>query len=119
VNCDAGEKMARSFPFEISSVVFLDAAGQERTCMIFRDISARKLLEEERERLITELRETLGQVKMLRGLLPICASCKKIRDEHGTWNEIESYVRKHSEVNFSHGMCPDCMRGLYPEYYKK
>ena len=107
------------FPIEISSVVFLDAAGQERTCMIFRDISARKLLEEERERLITELRETLGQVKMLRGLLPICASCKKIRDEHGTWNEIESYVRKHSEVNFSHGMCPDCMRGLYPEYYKK
>lgn len=107
------------FPVEISSVLFLDAAGEKRTCMIFRDISARKQLENERERLVTELRKTLGQVKMLSGLLPICASCKKIRDENGAWNEIETYVRKHSQVNFSHGMCPDCMRGLYPEYYKK
>ena len=107
------------FPMEISSVVFLDPAGEERTCLIFRDITSRKQLEAERERLIAELQEALGQVKMLSGLLPICASCKKIRDQQGTWNEIETYVRKHTQVSFSHGLCPDCLRTLYPEYYKK
>lgn len=107
------------FPVEISSVVFRDPVGEERTCMIFRDITARKEWEAERETLIAELQHALSQVKMLSGLLPICASCKKIRDSQGTWNEIETYMRQHSQVNFSHGMCPDCLRTLYPEYYKK
>ena len=103
----------------MSSVVFLDPAGEERTCIIFRDITQRKQLEAERERLIAELQEALGKVRMLSGLLPICASCKKIRDEKGAWNELETYVRKHTQANFSHGICPDCMHRLYPEYCKK
>jgi hypothetical protein len=75
--------------------------------------------EAERESLIAELQAALGKVKMLTGLLPICASCKKIRDNQNHWTHIESYVRDHSEAEFSHGLCPDCARRLYPDYYKK
>ena len=78
-------------------------------------ITMRKKAEEERERLIDELQETLANVKMLSGLLPICAECKKIRDDKGYWNQIELYIRDHSEAKFSHGMCPDCVKKLYPE----
>jgi hypothetical protein len=55
-----------------------------------------------------ELEETLANVKVLRGLLPICAWCKKIRDDQGYWQQIESFIRDHSEANFSHGICPAC-----------
>jgi len=51
-------------------------------------------------------------------MLPICAACKKIRDDKGYWNQIESYIREHSEAEFSHGICPDCAKKLYPDYYK-
>ena len=81
---------------------------------IFRDITQRKLLEEERERLIEELKNALDQVKQLSGLLPICASCKKIKDDKGCWHQIESYIRDHSEAEFSHGICPECIKKLYP-----
>jgi hypothetical protein len=65
--------------------------------------------------LIRELQEALTMVKLLSGLLPICASCKKIRDDKGYWTQIESYIRDHSEAEFSHGICPDCLKKLYPE----
>ena len=81
---------------------------------IFRDITQRKLLEEEREKLIKELKNALDQVKQLSGLLPICASCKKIKDDKGYWRQIESYIRDHSEAEFSHGICPECVKKLYP-----
>lgn len=74
-------------------------------------------IEEERERLIHELQDALAQVKTLRGLLPICASCKKIRDDEGYWNKLETYIQKHSEAEFSHGICPECAKKLYPEYF--
>jgi len=83
-----------------------------------RDITGRKAIEEERERLITELQEALSKVKLLSGFLPICASCKKIRDDKGYWNQIESYIRDHSDAEFSHGLCPECARELYPGYYR-
>jgi hypothetical protein len=70
---------------------------------------------EERERLVAALQEALGNVKQLSGLLPICASCKKIRDDQGYWNQIEEYIRKHSDADFTHGFCPACMEKLYPE----
>lgn len=70
----------------------------------------------ERERLISELRKALAKVKQLTGLLPICATCKKIRDDKGYWNQIEAYISDHSEADFSHGICPECARKLYPEY---
>lgn len=57
-----------------------------------------------------------SMIKILNGLLPICASCKKIRDDEGSWNQIESYIRDHSEAEFSHGICPDCAKRLYPEF---
>jgi K+-sensing histidine kinase KdpD len=72
----------------------------------------------ERARLIKELQEALGEVKQLSGLLPICASCKKIRDDQGYWNQIEFYISKHSEAKFTHGVCPECTKKLYPEYYE-
>lgn len=63
-----------------------------------------------------ELKESHDEVKVLSGMLPICASCKKIRDDKGYWNQIESYVREHSEAEFSHGICPECVKELYPEF---
>jgi len=84
---------------------------------IFHNRTERKKLEEEREKLIRKLQETLAKVKTLSGLLPICASCKKIRDDKGYWNQIEIYIKEHSEADFSHGLCPDCLKKLYPEIY--
>ncbi len=65
---------------------------------------------------VEELRHALDQIKTLRGIIPICASCKKIRDDQGYWNQVEVYVRDHTEAEFSHGMCPECMKKLYPEF---
>lgn len=73
----------------------------------------RKQAEEERERLIRDLQHALAQVKTLSGLLPICAACKKIRDDRGYWNQIEAYLREHSQAEFTHSICPDCLEKLY------
>jgi hypothetical protein len=62
----------------------------------------------------SELQHVLSEVKTLSGLLPICANCKKIRDDRGYWNRIESYISHHTNADFTHGICPDCMRELYP-----
>lgn len=70
--------------------------------------------EAQREQLLQELQEAVGRIKILRGLLPICASCKKIRDDKGYWNDLETYISDHSEADFSHGICQDCARRLYP-----
>lgn len=83
---------------------------------IFRDITARRQLEQEKEQLITELKEALARVRTLEGCLPICASCKQIRDEQGGWNQIESYIKAHSATEFSHSICPACAKRLYPEF---
>jgi PAS domain S-box-containing protein len=87
--------------------------------IVLRDITHRKTMEEEREKLILTLQDALSEVKKLSGLLPICASCKKIRDDKGYWQDVAVYVRDHSEAEFSHGICPDCMEELYPEYTKR
>lgn len=79
------------------------------------DITPRKRAEEQRDKLISELQETLAEVKILKGIIPICASCKKIRDDKGYWNQVESYIGEHSEAEFSHGICPECVKTLYPE----
>ncbi|MDB6112799.1 MAG: putative sensor protein [Pedosphaera sp.] len=83
---------------------------------IERDITLRKREEAERLKLIDELTRALANIRTLRGLLPICASCKKIRDDHGYWQKVESYISHHTEAEFTHGICPDCMGRLYPEY---
>lgn len=78
--------------------------------------TARKQSEEERERLIGELQEAVVKIKTLRGLLPICASCKKIRDDKGYWNQIEDYIGARSEAEFTHGICPECARKQHPDW---
>ena len=67
------------------------------------------------KKLRNELQEAFENIKVLKGLLPICASCKKIRDDKGYWNQIETYIKEHSEADFSHGICPECAKKLYPE----
>jgi len=80
-----------------------------------QEIERRREAEAERDRVIRELQKSLAEVKTLRGFLPICAHCKKIRDNQGYWNRSESYIQAHSEAEFSHGICPDCARELYPD----
>ena len=75
----------------------------------------RRRLEAEREELLIELQAALAQVKRLTGWLPICSGCKKIRDGQGAWHPVESYVQKHSEAVFTHGLCPNCIQTYFPE----
>jgi hypothetical protein len=75
---------------------------------MIRDITERRKVEEERELLVERLRDALAKVKTLSGLLPICAWCKKIRDDKGYWTRLEEYIAGHSDADFTHGICPDC-----------
>jgi hypothetical protein len=77
----------------------------------------KKQSELEREKYIKEIEDALGKIKKLEGMLPICCSCKKIRDDKGAWNQIEEYISDHSEAEFTHGMCPECIKNHYPGYY--
>jgi PAS domain S-box-containing protein len=80
---------------------------------IVRDISERQRAKEELERLVRDLMDALAQVKTMKGLLPICASCKKIRSDEGYWKSIETYIEEHSDASFTHGICPDCVQKIY------
>ena len=71
----------------------------------------------ERKKLLTQLKDSLKEIKLLRGFLPICVRCKKIRDDKGYWTQVEVYIRKHAEVEFSHGICPECAVALYPDLF--
>ena len=93
--------------------------GKTITIGIDREITERKRIEDEREHLIKELQDALADVKTLSGLVPICANCKQIRDDKGFWMQVESYIQERSQARFSHGICPDCMRKLYPEFLPK
>jgi len=96
----------------------LDQEGQPSALMgVNRDITEQVRVTQEREELIHQLQEALSQVKTLTGLLPICSSCKRVRDDHGYWHQVESYVRDHSKAEFSHSICPDCATRLYPDLY--
>ena len=96
--------------------------GQTSGEMLVRSIRyaiERKRIENEKAKVISELQEALAKVKLLSGFIPICASCKKIRDDTGYWRQIESYIREHSEAEFSHSICPDCSKNLYPQFQKE
>ena len=79
------------------------------------DITERKQAEEQRDELIAELQKALSEVKTLRGFLPICANCKNIRNDKGYWEKIETYIHDHSDAEFTHGICPECAKKLYPD----
>ena len=83
------------------------------------EIELRKTIKEKQEKVMDELSQALKDIKILRGLIPICASCKSVRDDSGFWQQIEGYLLENSEAMFSHGICPDCSEKLYPEYSDK
>ena len=105
---------------EIKITTLRDSDGQPIEFIgVTRDITERKRIEEEREQLVRDLQKALSEVKTLKGIFPICASCKKIRDDKGYWTQIEAYIRDHSEAEFSHGICPDCKKKLYGDFLEK
>lgn len=83
---------------------------------VMLDITEIRRVEARNLALVAQVNEALDQIKQLRGLLPICSNCKKIRDDGGAWNQLEAYICEHSEVEFTHGICPECARHLYPGY---
>ena len=86
------------------------------TVLAYSIESLRDRFEEESRALIGQLELALSEVKTLKGLLPMCANCKKVRDDRGYWKQIESYLRDHTDASFTHSICPECIRDLYPEY---
>lgn len=101
----------------ISAALTKDSDGKSTGMVVnLTDITERKKLEEEQEKLVHELQNALAKVKILSGLLPICAHCKNIRDDKGYWNKIESYIHQRSEAEFSHGICPECAKKFYPDF---
>ncbi|NJD90616.1 MAG: PAS domain S-box protein [Geobacter sp.] len=109
-------KDGRLVILESSGVPFFAADGTLKGYRgIDRDITWRKQAEREREQLIVELQEAIANVKTLSGLIPICAGCKKIRDDKGYWSQLETYISEHADVLFSHGYCPDCYAKVYEE----
>jgi methyl-accepting chemotaxis protein len=99
-----------------SSKEDLERRVEERTAELSVANEELLRLNREKELAIDRLQEALDKISTLRGLLPICAACKKIRDDEGYWNQIETYISKHTEAEFSHGICPDCAKELYGEY---
>ncbi len=90
--------------------------GQPVLIALARDITERKRMEAEREQLVNDLKDAILSIKTLGGLLPICAGCKKIRDDKGYWQQVENYIMEHSEATFTHGMCPECAPKYFPEF---
>ena len=97
----------------ITVSIFLVVALAVFSLRRFREL---KSSECELKQRYNDLQETQREIHQLRGIFPICASCKKIRDDQGFWHQVESYIRNHSEAEFSHGICPECMKKLYPDF---
>jgi PAS domain S-box-containing protein len=112
------EEEARTARAELETRVASRTAELSHANELLRqEIGERRRAEQERETLIEELQDALVRIKTLKGLIPICASCKKIRTDKGFWQQIEEYIGDHSDAEFSHGLCPDCARTLYPAYF--
>lgn len=114
--CRQRRKDGREITVQLTSTQRRESSGRLIFQSICRDITQRKQVEAERERLIADLQKALSEVKTLSGMLPICASCKRIRNDKGYWQQIESYISAHSETVFSHGVCPECTEVLYPGF---
>lgn len=115
-------KNGSTFWVEITAKFFKDERKRTQLFGVMRNISKQRAIENERDDLLLKLEESLSQQKaleaeneMLRGLLPICSGCKKIRDEKGKWWHVEEYVAMHSQADFSHTICPPCRKQIYPE----
>jgi PAS domain S-box-containing protein len=110
------ERDGRYFLRTFSPVKDKEAITTIAVTVASKDISERKQAEEERERLILELTDALSRIRALSGLLPICAACKKIRNDKGYWEQLETYISDRSDADFSHGICPECLKILYPKF---
>jgi len=119
-----GEKTRRTaegeMHLEVTATPLRDATGAIRAAvMLSRDMSRHKMEEKSREHLIRELQASLAKTKRLNGLLPICSYCKKIKDDNGDWQQLESYLRSHAEVEFSHSICLECGEKHHPQASNK
>lgn len=100
----------RVIPFEL--------LPEKEICVLWIaiNITGKKLAEKERERVIEELKRASMEIKTLRGILPLCSHCKKIRDDKGYWKQVDEYIQHHSEADISHSVCPDCMKEFYSDF---
>ena len=89
--------------------------GKKLIFCICRDVSDRNRMDSERRKLIQNLEASLSEIKTLRGILPLCAFCKKIRNDKGYWEQVDVYINKHTEADISHGICPECFKKHYPD----
>jgi PAS domain S-box-containing protein len=111
-------KDGRELPIWLSASIVKDSRGEPIAMVgIVRDMTARKSAEEWKENLIHKLNDAFAKIKTLRGLLPICAWCKKIRDDRGYWQKVETYIKEHSDASFTHCICPECLKQVSPETY--
>ena len=115
-------KNGSAYRVEVTAKFFKGDDGKTQLFGVMRNISQQHTVEKERDALLLKLEESLSHQKvlqaeneMLRGLLPICSGCKKIRDEAGKWWHVEEYVAMHSEADFSHTICPPCRKSIYPD----
>ncbi len=92
--------------------------GRKLIFCICRDITWKKRADKEREALINQLQESLSEIKTLRGILPLCSFCKKIRDDKGNWEQVDIYIDKHSQADITHSVCPECLKKHYPEEFE-
>jgi len=109
-------KNGATFPVAVISAPMLEDGKIIGAISAFSDISETKRMEQKQKKLILQLENAVATIKTLHGILPVCASCKKIRDEKGDWKEIESYIGEHTDAQFSHSVCPECMKNLFPRY---
>lgn len=93
--------------------------GEDYLLITFDDLSEVKKVEDEREKLIVELKRAVDEIRSLRGILPLCVFCKKIRDDKGYWEQVDIYMKEHMLVDISHGICPDCSQKKYPNMYRE
>lgn len=112
-------KGGQAVPVRLHLIPVVEGDMVVRCRGIVQDITPQKGTERELEQTISKLQEAAANIKTLRGLLPICSHCKRIRDERGKWHQLEDYIRDHTEAEFSHSLCPDCIQSLYPDLFQQ
>jgi PAS domain S-box-containing protein len=118
ISCEFSKKNGAPVVLDMTAALIPWGEGQG-ILVTLRDASERIKAEREREKLIEDLEDALEKIRTLKGLLPICAFCKKIRDDQGYWEKVETYIEAHSDAEFSHSICPECAKKHYPEVFKK
>ncbi|MFC1824449.1 PAS domain-containing protein [Thermodesulfobacteriota bacterium] len=111
-------KDGKNYHASINATLVKSKTGDTEWIGVVRDTTELAKLEKEKNELIEKLQKALAEVKTLRGILPICSFCKKIRDDKGYWEQVDVYIHKYSEADISHSICPECMKKNYPDEYE-